>query len=132
MHIVDVRYSNFDSDKFIEDKRKFEDFISDIKPFPSEEIPDKEDFTLIFKFIKDNHEYRFFRIDKLCMNLSNISPLKIYTVLEILNELKVIDINKCGENYEVSINSVKKVNLNESKIFSKIKANMSNKIKNSR
>ena len=57
------------------------DFISDIKPFPSEEIPDKEDFTLIFKFIKDNHEYRFFRIDKLCMNLSNISPLKIYTVL---------------------------------------------------
>ena len=130
LHIVDVRYSNFNSDEFIEHKRRFEDFISDIKPFPQEEIPNKEDFSLLFNFIKDNHEYRFFRIDKLCMNLTNISPLKIYTILEILNEIKVINIQKYGENYEVSINSIKKVNLNESHIFSKIKKNVPKKVKN--
>lgn len=127
LHIVDVKYSNFDSDRFIEGKRRFEDFISDIKPFPEEEIPNKEDFSVVFKFIKDNHEYRFFRIDKLCMNLSNISPLKIYTILEIFSELKVMDIKKYGENYEVSMNKIKKVNLNDSYIFSKIRGNMSKK-----
>ena len=129
LHVVDVRYSDFDSDKLIEDKRKFEDFISDIKPFPDEEIPTKDDFSLVFKFIKDHHEYRFFRIDKLCMSLANISPLKIYTILEIFNELKVMSIKKCGENYELSINSINKVNLNESKFFAKIKKELSNKIK---
>lgn len=127
LHVVDVRYSNFDSNKFIEDKRRFEDFISDIKSFPEEEIPNKEDFSVVFKFIKDNHEYRFFRIDKLCMSLSNISPLKIYTILEIFSELKVMDIKKYGENYELSMNPIKKVNLNDSYIFSKMKGNMSKK-----
>ena len=127
LHVVDVRYSNFNSDKLIEDKRRFEDFMSDIKSFPEEEIPNKEDFSAVFKFIKDNHEYRFFRIDKLCMSLPNISPLKIYTILEIFSELKVMDIKKYGENYEVSMNSIKKVNLNDSYVFSKIRGNMSKK-----
>lgn len=132
LHIVDIRYSNFDYDKFISDNRIFEDFICGLKKFPLESIPNREDFVSIFKiFSKDKKKYYNFRIEKVCTEVSNlgIDLLKLRLVLEVFNELDIMNVKKCGDNYSISINNGKIAKLEESEILKKASQNLIDKDK---
>lgn len=124
LHLVDVRYSNFDYDTLIGDERLFEDFMCGIKDIPSEYIPNRDEFATLFKFLKNSrNDKSSFRIDKICMDpsMNNISPIKIYLMIEVFNELKIINRKKFGNSYTISINSGVTSSLEKSKILNKIK-----------
>ncbi len=124
LHIADIRYSDFNYDKFIIDNRKFEDFMCGLKKFPVEDIPKREDFVSIFKiFNKDKEKYYNFRIEKICAEVENIgiNLLKLRLILEVFNELNIMSVKKCGDNYSVSINGGKIAKLEESEFLKRAK-----------
>ena len=105
---------------FVVDQRAFEDFISGNKNLPKDCAPIREDFVDVFNFIKNN-SMRSFRIERLYLGLGkHLKPIKLYLVLEIFRELGIFDVLRSCSNYKISIKSRKKVNLEGSKILSRI------------
>ncbi len=120
VHLVDVKYSDVDTKELALEQRIFEDFMSGVNEIPDNSIPKREDFVAIFKTIKENSLFSF-RIEELYMMIrdSKMRLSKIYLILEIFRELEIFKIKKHCNNYKISIQSTKKVNLNESEIFKK-------------
>jgi single-stranded-DNA-specific exonuclease len=125
VHINDIKFSSVDTREQVHQKRIFEDFMSngEIKN-AAQFLPDRSEFAVVYRFLKKQSIFSF-RVDILHYRLKNIKMnlVKVYIILEVLNELKIIEICRISDNYQISINNLnRKINLNESKILQKIKS----------
>ena len=120
IHLVDVKFSDIDTKIFAKEKRIFEDFMSGTTSFPENLVPKRDDFTKIFKILKENSLFCF-KIERIYLMVpsQSICFSKIYLILEIFFELGVINMKKYREIYKINIKSKIKVDLRKSKILEK-------------
>lgn len=116
--LKDIRYSYFNQKKFFDSKKLYNNFIENKENFLfNRYTPTRDEIGHIYKYIKKNNGFNY-DIDYLyyIFSLANIDYFKFKIIINILNELKLINISPRLD--KILFNDVKsKVDLNESKTF---------------
>ena len=123
--IRDIRFSGVDEEDYISTKEIFEGFCrGDRIPGAAVAsiIPDREEFAVVYRFLRANGGYRF-SLDILLYRLScGISYGKLRVILECMNELGLIRIYEGMYSCKIELCQVdRKVNLNDSLIIQKLR-----------
>ncbi len=119
--IKDIKLSSSDLGVLLENKRLYESIkrkeevsIKEIEDI----VPTRDEFAYIYRYIRKNNHI-VTNLQVLENRLKNkISTVKIALILDIMDELKLINLEKEADVYKISINSeIIKVNLEDSKIL---------------
>lgn len=123
--VRDIRFSGLDEEQYISSKELFESFCrgDSITPDEARSItPDREEFAVVYRFLRANGGYRY-SFDTLLYRLScGISYGKLRVILECMNELGLIRIFEGMYDSEIRLCRVEgKVNLSDSLIIRKLR-----------
>ncbi len=125
--IKDYKLSNIDQEKFLKEKRAFEQIKRGEKierDIAKSFIPKREEFAKIYRYLRNNKGFNF-GIDVLLnkINDDRITFGKAMVILDIMSELDLINIYLDGDNYHITVNQVEnKVELESSKLLQKLKS----------
>lgn len=125
--IKDYKLSNVDQEKFLREKRIFEQIKRGEKiekDIAQSFIPKREEFAKIYRYLRNNKGFNF-GIDVLLnkINDDKITFGKAMVILDIMSELGLINIYLDGDNYHIKVNQVEnKVELESSKLLQKLKS----------
>lgn len=123
--IKDIKSSADDSKAMLESLRNFENFCRGL-PLSKQQIadllPERSDFALLYRFLKQNNGYSF-NFDTLVHRLDNkLSFGKIRVILEAMSELGLIEIFEGLKESSIKMIEVKgKVDLESAKIIKNLK-----------
>ena len=123
--IRDIRFSGVDEEDYISTKEIFEGFCrGDRIPGAAVAsiIPNREEFAVVYRFLRANGGYRF-SLDILLYRLGcGISYGKLRVILECMNELGLIRIYEGMYSCKIELCQVdRKVNLSDSLIIQKLR-----------
>jgi single-stranded-DNA-specific exonuclease len=123
--IKDIKFSNVDNTMYLESLRLFESFCkgeSLSKKDLSTLIPTREDFALVYRFLKQNSGL-YCPIEILAHRLNDkLSYGKIKVIFEAMNELGLVAIYEDMKKFEVKLMEVSgKVDLESSTIIKQLK-----------
>lgn len=128
--IKDMKFSGFENKKLISSLRTYEmihrgetDNIN-LKEY----IPTREDFAKVYRFLKnlsfkENDQTLCLNIDVLNFRINdeNVNFCKMLLILDIMDELNLVTIEKDYLRYKIKLNDVdKKVDLNSSEILKRL------------
>lgn len=124
--IKDIKYAGVDNSEYIHSLRTFEYFCrgesadkEDLKSI----IPDRNDFAVVYRYLKQQKNLSNISLDVIVHRLQNgISYGKLKVILEAMNELSLIALYEDMYKTEIKILDVKnKVNLYDASIMKKLK-----------
>jgi single-stranded-DNA-specific exonuclease len=123
--IKDIKFSNVDNTMYLESLRLYESFCkgeSLSKKDLSTIIPTREDFALVYRFLKQNSGF-YCPIEILAHRLNDkLSYGKIKVIFEAMNELGLVAIYEDMKKFEVKLMEVRgKVDLESSTIIKQLK-----------
>ena len=123
--IREMRFSDLDEDEMLRTKELFERFCrgdSLTASQAAELLPDREDFAVVYRFLRANNGYRK-SFDSLLRRIgSGIGFGRLRVILESMNELRLIRISEGLIDFEVTLCEVQgKVDLNSSLIIQKLR-----------
>ena len=119
-----IKADSDDSLEVLQSERIFEDFCLG-NPLSKQQLlsilPTRDDFALLYRFLKSNGEYNF-SFDTLVYKLDNkLSFGKIRVILEAMSELNLIELNESMKSCSIKINEISgKVLLDSAKIIRKL------------
>lgn len=123
--VREIRFSGIDEEEYISTKEIFESFCRGDSITADEAAaitPDREEFAVVYRFLRANGGYRY-SVDTLLYRLGcGISCGKLRVILECMNELGLIRIFEGMYDCEIKLCQVNgKVSLNDSLIIQKLR-----------
>ncbi|MCH5304551.1 MAG: single-stranded-DNA-specific exonuclease RecJ, partial [Ruminococcus sp.] len=124
--IKDIKYSDVENVDYIHSLRVFEYFCSGEsvgKEDLNSIIPDRNDFALVYRYLKQQKNLTNLSLDVIVHGLSNkVSYGKLKVILEAMNELKLIALYEDMYKIEIKMLDVaSKVNLEDASIIKSLK-----------
>lgn len=125
VYVRDVKLSDLPVEELLDQKAEYER-IKRGESFPAQRIgsmiPNREEFAVVYRFLRAHQGWRF-GLDVLYSRLRNsrIGYGKLAMILDIMEELKLISLNRNGEQYHVDLCPVQgKVNLEDSRLLKQL------------
>ena len=114
-----------------ESKRIFEDYITGKKVSKeklSTIIPTRDDFALVYRYLKSNYNALSACIESLCYRLNNkLSYGKIQVILKVMAQLKLIDMTENMKTLGVTLLNVSnKVDIESAPLLQQLKEEYTN------
>ena len=122
-HILDLKFSDLNIKRFTSHKKVYEKFKRESGCSLEEQellLPSREEFAKVYRYLVLNQN-RKLRVDNVGFKLfqNNAVYSRIYVILEVLEEMKLINVCWDADEFSVEIfESKTKVNLQDSKILS--------------
>lgn len=129
--IKDIKLTSNDNGRLLLQLRQYEAFIRGEqldKDLLSENIPSREDFAVVYRYIRSCGDEADFLPEILLSRLKgDISMFKLLIILDIMKELYLISLKKDSEKIHIKIFNVNgKVDINASQLLRKLKESAGN------
>ena len=114
-NIKDIRPSHFDTEKAMLEIQLYDQYKKGIiRPELADKYPSRDDFALIYRYIKK------------AINSEGIGAFKLLIVFDIMQELRLVSYERIGDDITVSLNDTPKVDLLSSSIYKRLKEDINN------
>ena len=127
-NIKDIRPSHFDTEKAMLEIQLYDQYKKGIiRPELADKYPSRDDFALIYRYIK-KAQRPVYTVDSIlsAINSEGIGAFKLLIVFDIMQELRLVSYERIGDDITVSLNDTPKVDLLSSSIYKRLKEDINN------
>ncbi len=122
LYLVDLKLSQINTPEILEQKKKYEKFkLGQIKKEITKSIYfSRNDFATVYNYLRKKQSIRH-RIDIINYKIGwkEYDVFKLYIIIDVLEELKVINVSWDADEFQITINKLnKKIDLKNSHIIS--------------
>lgn len=126
----EIKLSNFDNEKAMYEMQDYEKYRSGVLPnnFNDGFYPTRNEFVAVYVYLKRNPE-PIYTVDSLIAKIchTSVGAFKLLIILDVLKELYLIDYSRDADCLKIKICDVNgKVDLNASRIYRKLKEDITN------
>lgn len=123
--VKDIKSSDCDTEKLLDSRTNYEDFCRGKqldRSQLSDLMPDRNDFALLYRYLKSNGGYAFETATLVHMLDNRLSFGKIKVILEAMRELRLIEISEGMKTSKISVLPVNgRVDLESAPIIKKLR-----------